>query len=197
MKWLSFLGVFFGLIMPFSVHATTTPTDVIKTHVTQLLEVLRNPDLQGENGKKIKEQKVEETADTLFDFVELSKRSLGQNWNKLAMDQRKEFVPLYKSLLKSAYSGRITGYSDERIVFGKEIPLTDKTAEVQTTLETKTQDISICYRLIQKENQWKVYDVVIEGVSLINNYRSQFREVLGNGSPEDLIETLRKKVQQQ
>ena len=140
------------------------------------------------------EEKVRVASEALFDFVELSKRSLGQNWNRFSSEQRREFVPLYKSLLQNAYSGRITSYTDEKVVFGKEIALSEKTVEVQTTLMTKKADISINYRLIQNDDPWKVYDVVIEGVSLINNYRAQFREILGNNSPEALLEILRKKI---
>jgi phospholipid transport system substrate-binding protein len=85
-------------------------------------------------------------------------------------------------------------YSDEKVLFSKENTLTEKTTEVQTTIVTKKADIPIYYRVILKEGEWKVYDVVIEGVSLISNYRTQFREILTNKSPEHLLDTLRKKV---
>lgn len=194
-KWLGRLVASAILAVPLAAAYAGVPFDIVKAHISQVLEVLGDQALTGEGGKKIKEEKVRATSEDLFDFVELSKRSLGQNWNRFSPEQRQAFVPLYKLLLQNAYSGRITSYTDEKIVFGKEIALSEKTVEVQTTLVTKTADISINYRLIENDNQWKVYDVVIEGVSLINNYRSQFREILGNNSPEKLLETLRNKVE--
>jgi phospholipid transport system substrate-binding protein len=130
----------------------------------------------------------------MFDYTELSRRTLGQDWKKLNPAQQNEFTDLYKSLLEDAYADKIINYTDEKVAFSKENQLSEKTFEVQTTILTKKADIPIYYRVIQKDGQWKVYDVVIEGVSLINNYRNQFREILMNKSPEVLIDTLKKKV---
>jgi phospholipid transport system substrate-binding protein len=130
----------------------------------------------------------------MFDYSELSRRTLGQDWKKLNPAQQNEFADLYKSLLEDAYADKIINYTDEKVAFSKENQLSEKTFEVQTTVLTKKADIPIYYRVIQKDGEWKVYDVVIEGVSLINNYRNQFREILMNKSPEVLIDTLRKKV---
>jgi phospholipid transport system substrate-binding protein len=126
--------------------------------------------------------------------VELSKRTLGLNWNKFSPEQRKEFVELFKAILKDAYVDKITAYTNEQVNFTKEVPLSGTTIEVQSIVVSKGGETPISYRVINKENNWKVYDVVIEGVSLISNYRTQFREILGNNPPEKLIETLRKKV---
>ena len=158
------------------------------------MNVLRNPALKGEAGKKAKKEKISSISQEMFDFTELSKRSLGQNWSKLSPEQQKEFTELYKSLLEDTYADKITTYTDEKLIFGKEIPLSDQTVEVRTTVVTQTSNIPINYRLIEENGRWKVYDVVIEGVSLISNYRSQFREILATKTPEALLETLRKKV---
>jgi len=101
---------------------------------------------------------------------------------------------LYESLLEDTYADKIMAYTDEKIVFSKEVALTEKTVEVQSTVLRKSGEVPIYYRVIAKDGSWRVYDVVIEGVSLINNYRSQFREILANKPPESLLETLRKKV---
>ena len=170
------------------------PLDVVKANVNSVLDLLRDPKLKGDAGRKVKEQKIQAAADKLFDFVELSKRTLGVNWNKFTTEQRKEFVELYKAVLKDAYVDKITAYTDEKVNFTKEVPLAENTVEVQSTVVTKTAEIPIYYRVIKRENDWKVYDVVIEGVSLIANYRSQFREILANNPPEKLLDTLRKKV---
>ena len=101
---------------------------------------------------------------------------------------------MYRSILEETYVERITTYSDERISFVKEVPLSDTTAEVQTSVLAKGGEVAINYRLIRKDGEWRVYDVVVEGVSLIANYRSQFREILSGGSPQALLNSLEQKV---
>jgi phospholipid transport system substrate-binding protein len=170
------------------------PLDTVKTNVNGLLDVLRDPKLQGESGKKVKAAKIEAAADKLFDYVELSKRTLGLNWNKFSIDQRKEFVELYRTILKDAYVDKITSYTNEQINFTKEVSLSETTVEVQSVIVSKGGQTPIHYRVMGKGTDWKVYDVVIEGVSLISNYSTQFREILANNPPGKVIETLRTKV---
>ena len=183
---------FILLMAPFCVIAGPA-LDSVKTNVSAVLEVLKDPKLKGPSGKKAKEQKIEVIADKMFDYVELSKRTLGLNWNKFTVDQRKEFVELFKSMLRDTYIDRITAYTNEKINFTKESPLTENTVEVQTVVVSASAQTPINYRLMKKNNEWKIYDVVIEGVSLVSNYRTQFRDILGNNPPQTLIDTLRKK----
>ena len=171
------------------------PLDTVKTQVMGVIDILRDPSLKGEAGKKAKRDRVRAASDKMFDFTELSKRTLGQNWNKLSTEQRKDFVDLYKNLLSDTYEERIMAYSDEKVNFTKEVPLTEKTVEVQSAVVTKTAETPIFYRMIKKETgEWRVYDVVIEGVSLVSNYRTQFREIMANNPPEALLDALRKKT---
>jgi len=188
-------GMALPLLLALSLSAFAgVPLDTVKTNVDGVLEVLRDPKLQGEAGKKVKAQKIEAASDKMFDFVELSKRTLGLSWNKFTQEQRKEFVRLFKSILTDAYMDRITAYTDEQVNFTKEVPLSEDTVEVRSVVIGKQGNVPIDYRVIKEDNQWKVYDVVIEGVSLIGNYRSQFREILGSNPPETLLDTLRKKA---
>jgi phospholipid transport system substrate-binding protein len=192
-RWFFRLMLAVMLMLPIYAFAGA-PLDTVKTNVNSVLDILGDPKLKGEAGKKVKEQRVEAAADKLFDYVELSKRTLGLNWNKFSQEQRKEFVGLFKTILKDAYVDKITAYTNERVNFTREVPLSETTMEVQSTVVSKGGETPIFYRVMKKENSWKVYDVVIEGVSLVNNYRTQFREILGNNPPETLLETLRKKV---
>ena len=192
-KWPAGLMLLILFMAPFPAFAGV-PLDTVKANVNGVLDVLRDPKLQGESGKKVKKQRITAAAEKLFDFVELSKRTLGLNWNKFTPDQRKEFVELFKTILKDAYVEKITAYTNEQVNFTKELPLSGDTMEVQSSVVTKSGETPIYYRVIKKDNEWKVYDVVIEGVSLIGNYRTQFREILGNNPPETLLQTLRKKV---
>lgn len=168
--------------------------DTVKTNANVVLDVLRDPKLKGESGKKVKEQKIEAAADKLFDYVELSKRTLGLNWNKFSMDQRKEFVDLFKALLRNTYVDKITAYTNQKVTFTKEVSLSENTMEVQSVVVSSSAQTPINYRVIKKDDEWKVYDVVIEGVSLVSNYRTQFRETLANNPPQTLIDTLRKRT---
>jgi phospholipid transport system substrate-binding protein len=181
------------LIFPLSAFAGM-PLETVKGHLDKVLDVLRDPSLKAESAKKTKKDRIRAISEKMFDFTELSKRTLAQNWRKFNPEQQKEFVDLYTSLLEDAYANKIMAYTDEKIVFSKETPLTEKTVEVQSTVMRKNGDVPIYYRVILKDGVWRVYDIVIEGVSLINNYRSQFREVLSNKPPESLLEILRKKV---
>src|SRR4030043_772756 len=170
------------------------PLETVKGYADKVLDVLRDPALKAEAAKKTKKDKLRAISEKMFDFTELSKRTLAQNWSKFNPEQQKEVVECYTSLLEDAYANRIMAYTDEKIVFSKEVALTEKTVEVRSTVLRTKGDIPIYYRVIMKDGSWRVYDVVIEGVSLINNYRSQFREILANKPPESLLETLRKKV---
>lgn len=184
------------LILPLSAYSGV-PLETVKGYVNRVLDALRDSALRGEPGRKIKKEKIHAISEEMFDFTELSKRSLGQAWSKMTPDQQKEFIQLYRLLLEETYADKITSYTDEKLVFGKEITLSERTVEVQTTIFTKTSEVPMNYRVIEEKGHWKVYDVVVEGVSLISNYRSQFREILANKSPEALLDVLRKKVKAQ
>jgi phospholipid transport system substrate-binding protein len=180
-------------LSPVSAFAAS-PLEAIKPQVDRALEVLRDPALKAESAKAAKEKKIWAILDSVFDYTELSKRTLAQNWKKLSPDQQKEFISLFGKLLGSVYMDRIIAYKDEKVVFGKVTQISDKTAEVQSEVVQSSKSIPIHYRMILKEGGWKVYDVVIEGVSLVQNYRTQFREILTNKTPEDLLKTLREKT---
>jgi phospholipid transport system substrate-binding protein len=170
------------------------PLETVKGHVDKVIDVLRDSSLRGGSREKAKKDRIRTISDRMFDFTELSRRTLGQNWSRFNSEQQREFIALYKSVLEDAYVDKIVSYTDEKIIYGKENPLSEKTVEVQTTILTKKADIPIFYRVILKGGEWRVYDVIIEGVSLVSNYRSQFSQILANKSPEGLLDTLRKKT---
>jgi phospholipid transport system substrate-binding protein len=192
-KRLAIITVILCLAFPLAAFAGAA-LDAVKGNVDKVLDVLRDPSLKSESSKQIKKNKIRAIGDNMFDFTELSKRTLAVNWSKFTPEQQKEFISLYKDLLADTYADKIVAYTDEKIVFTKEVSLTEKTIEVQSTVIRKTQEIPIYYRVIKENGSWLVYDVVIEGVSLVNNYRTQFREILSNKPPTSLIETLKKKL---
>lgn len=173
------------------------PLDTVQTNVNKVLDVLRDPKLKDESAKGIKKEKIEAIYEQMFDEVELSMRTLGKNWTKLNPAQQQEVVRLYGQILEKAYIDKILSYTNEKIVFSKENMLSTNQAEVQTKVITSKNEILIFYRVILKGGIWKVYDVVVENVSLVQNYRSQFNSILAKNTPDQLLEILRKKVKEQ
>ena len=173
------------------------PLDAVKINADQVLDILRDPKLKSASAKEIKKDKLRVIYVNMFDEVELSRRSLGMNWNKLNAAQRQEFVKLFEQVLEKAYADKILAYTNEKIEFTKESMVSSNLAEVRTKVITASKEIPINYRVISKNGAWKVYDVVIENVSLVQNYRTQFNDILAKNSSEQLLEILRKKVKAQ
>lgn len=169
-------------------------TDGMQAFVNKVLAVLRDPAYKAERSKTAQRKKLSELSDTIFDWVELSRRTLAINWNKLDVNQRSDFVGLYKQLLEKTYMDRIQDYKDEKVEFTGETKLDENQVEVQTLVRAPDKNIPINYRLINRTGQWRIYDVVVEGVSLVQNYRSQFNNILSSKAPKDMIDDLRQKV---
>ena len=192
MRQFMVLGILMLFLFALPVHAGV-PLDTVQTKVNQVLDVLRDKNLTEEMQK----EKLRTLYGQMFDESELSKRTLGANWRKLNPAQQQEFTHLYRQVLEKTYIDKILAYTNEKIVFSREITLSDDQAEVQTKIITSSREIPISYRVILKDGAWKVYDVVVENVSLSQNYRSQFNSILANNTPDQMLEILRKKVKGQ
>jgi len=171
-----------------------TPKETVEAGVNNLLKTL------GDSAFKAKPEDerisiIGAEIEKVFDFKELSRRTLGRDWKKMKPEQQKEFVQLFRELLQGVYADRLLAYSDQKIIFGKETMLKKGRAEVQSYLQTSdSKKIPLFYRLTDKSGSWKVYDVIIEGVSMVKNYRTQFRQILAKDSPDKLLQVLRDKV---
>jgi phospholipid transport system substrate-binding protein len=190
------------LLVPMAQAAAAgEPQDVIKAPMDEALALLRDPQYQGDDPQKKAEQREKFWALILpaFDFDELSKRTLARNWKKFDARQQAEFAEVFSQLLGNIYVDRIQGgYNDETVEFGDQIlhesrPL----AVVKTFIVSSRNRIPVDYSMIQKGDDWRIYDVKVEGVSLVKNYRSQFKEILSKDSPDQLIERLKEKVAEQ
>jgi phospholipid transport system substrate-binding protein len=181
------------LVIPLQSYAAT-PKETVETGVNKLLATLSDPAFKA----KAKDEQIAQIGkeiETVFDFKELSRRALGREWKKMKPEQQKEFVQLFKQLLQGVYADRLLAYSDQKIIFAKETMLKKGRAEVQSFLQTSDgKKIPLFYRLTDKSGSWKVYDVIIEGVSMVKNYRTQFRKILAKDSHEKLLDILRNKV---
>jgi phospholipid transport system substrate-binding protein len=181
------------IVMSFQAYAASAK-ETVETSVNKVTKTLSDPTFKA----KPKDAKITEIGNIIgevFDYTELSKRTLGREWKKMKPDQQKEFIELFKELLQGVYADRVLAYTDEKIVFDKEIELKKGRAEVQSNIVLSDgTKVPIFYRLTNKNGQWKTYDLIIEGVSLVKNYRSQFKEIISKDSPEKLLEIMRNKA---
>jgi len=168
------------------------PTDRIRGAIDRGLAIVTRPDLQGDARKAERRELLRRELFPYFHFEEMSRRSLGVHWKGRTPEERKEFLSVFREVLENSYAGKIEGYRGEKFVFGKEA-LDLPYAEVRTKIVTSQgEQFAVNYRLLQDEGGWRVYDVVIEGVSLVNNYRSQFAEMLGKYPFGEMMDRLRK-----
>jgi len=195
-RQIALVSILMFLLSSVPAHAGV-PLDTVRVEVNKVLDVLRDPALKPESAKEIKKERLRSIYNDMFNEVELSRRTLGRNWSMLNPDQQKEFIHLFEQVLEKAYIDKILSYTNEKVVYAKEAPLSENQVEVQTRIVTSSKEISISYRMILKDGTWKVYDVVVENVSLVLNYRTQFNGILAKNSPEQLLEILRKKVKEQ
>jgi phospholipid transport system substrate-binding protein len=181
------------MMMPFQGYAAT-PKETVEGGVNNVIATLGDPDFKAK-AKDAQIAQIGDEIDAIFDFKELSRRTLGREWKKMKPEQQKEFVQLFRELLQGVYADRLLAYSDQKIIFGRETMLKKGRAEVQSFLQTADgAKIPLFYRLTDKSGSWKVYDVIIEGVSMVKNYRTQFRKILSKGSTDKLLKILRDKV---
>jgi len=182
----------FLIVIPLQSYAAT-PKETVETGVNKVLKTLSDPAFKA----KSKDQQIATISteiESVFDFEELSKRTLGREWKNFNAEQQTEFVKLFKELLQGVYADRLLAYSDQKVIYDKELMLKEGRAEVQSYLQTSDGNkIPLFYRMTNTSGSWKVYDIVIEGVSMVKNYRTQFRDILSNGSPDKLLEILREK----
>lgn len=169
------------------------PTDQLKSALDRVVKVVENPSLKGDDRVAERRIAVRKIADDLFDFNEIARRALARHWQPLTDKQRAEFVSLFSDLLERSYISRIEQYGGEKIQYVGE-RVDGDTASVATRIVTKNgTEVPIDYRLLKKGDRWPVYDVNVEGVSLVSNYRTQFNKIIQTGSFADLIQKLKAK----
>jgi phospholipid transport system substrate-binding protein len=169
------------------------PTDQIKATVDKAQLVLRDPRLKPATKQSERREQLKQVLFSRFNFAEMAKRSLGPNWARRTPQEQEEFVRLFTEVLERAYADIIESYIDEKIVYLAE-KVDSGYADVNSKIVTnKGEEYSINYRAQLVGNEWKVYDVVAENISLVNNYRSQFNRVIAKSSYEELVRRLKDK----
>jgi phospholipid transport system substrate-binding protein len=167
-------------------------TDAMKGTIDEVLRIVADKDLKQPAKHNERRQMLETVVGERFDYHEMSRRALGAPWNNLSDKEKAEFVSLFQTLLVNTYADKIESYTGQGVHYVHERTEKDY-AEVRTKVLTGKTDIPLDYRLLHKDSTWRVYDVVVDGVSLVNNYRGQFTKILRTSSYADLVDQLRKK----
>jgi phospholipid transport system substrate-binding protein len=169
------------------------PTDQLRTQIERVLKTVEDAELKRPGKANERRENIRRIASETFDFTEMSKRALARHWQARTPAEREEFVKLFADLLERAYVSKIENYGGEKIAYNGDT-VDGELALVRTKIVTKQgTDIPVDYRMLKRSDRWVVYDVVIEGVSLINNYRTQFNKIIQTSSYESLVDRMKTK----
>lgn len=188
-------GVFLFLILGIAVSGWAgEPMDRIKQTTNTILSIVSDPTLKVPSKAEERRKQIRNAVDQRFDWEEMARRSLARHWAQRTDEEKKEFMGLFGDLLERTYLDKIEGYSGEKVQYEGDTVEGDYAVVRIKIITKKNVDIPVEYRLQKKGNNWLVYDVSIEGVSLVNNYRTQFNSIMVGSSYADLVKRLKAKV---
>ena len=194
-----FLFVLFAVaVQPANVRASSPAQLALETSITRILSSIKNPDYVNPATRRPLRQQIEDEVLHIFDFKEFSSRTVGPRWSTFTPAQQQQFSDAFAELLLNTYLSKIDGYNGEQVVYTGEVssPKGDRT-EVRTVITMKdSKKVPVAYRMLPKDGTWFVYDVLIENISLVKNYRTQFQDILNSGSPDQLIAKVKAKAQE-
>jgi len=171
--------------------AFATPTDDLKRTVDEVVRSIADKEMKKKEAER--RQALKKTISTIFDYSEMAKRSMGKHWNQRTAAEKKHFTELFATLLENSYASKIESYNNEKIVYIRETVDGDY-SEIKSKVVTAARDeFTLDYRLFKQNGKWMVYDVVIEGVSLVSNYRSQFNKIITANGYDRLVKKLQSK----
>lgn len=174
--------------------AFANPTNDVKKTVEEVVRIVGDKEMKKNAPKR--RQALKKAIGSIFDYPEMAKRSLGKHWNVRTAAEKKQFAELFATLLENSYAGKIESYNNEKIVYIKELVDEDH-AEIKSKVVTAARDeFTLDYRLFNQNGKWMVYDVVIEGVSLVSNYRSQFNKIITANGYDKLVNKLQTKSEE-
>ncbi len=195
--WPYFGSLFSGvlLILIFAVPCFAgVPTDGIKKTTDRILVIVSDPALKGPENKDKRGQLIRKAVDERFNWEAMTKRSLARHWRKRTEAEKKEFISLFGKLLERTYLDKVGSYSGEKVIYVGET-IDGRYGTVTAKILTHSQtEVEVRYRLKELNGDWRVYDISVEGVSLVNNYRKQFNSIILRSSYDELVQKLRKKV---
>jgi phospholipid transport system substrate-binding protein len=193
MKCMTSVALALALIGGATAASAGAPTDQLKGATDRVLKLLQDPELKKPEKTTERRKQIRAVANEIFDWQETGKRALGRHWQTCKPQEREEFSPLFADLIERSYVGKIEAYSGEKIVYAGDTVEGDQ-ATVRTKLITKSNtEIPIDYRMLKAGDRWRGYDVVIEGVSLVGNYRTQFNRIIQQSNCGELVKKLKTK----
>ncbi len=177
------------------VSQASSPMDDLKAPIEQVVGILRDPQYKNPNMRQQQRDRIAQITNQVFDYKIMSRLALGFNWKSFSPQQQVEFVKVFGDLLNNTYIEKVQGEykGDETVQFLSQDMIASGKAIVKTQILRKPTNIPVVYAMLQDGGKWRIYDVSIEGISLIKNYRSQFDQILEKSSPAQLIERVKKK----
>ncbi|SDF15334.1 Tgt2/MlaC family protein [Desulfovibrio legallii] len=178
--------------------AATPARQTLETSISRILNCIKNPDYVNPATRGPLRQQIEDEVLHVFDFGEFSSRTVGPRWRAFTPEQQRRFSDAFADLLINTYLNKIDGYNGEQVLYtGETVSPDGKRVEIQTSITMKDgKKVPVAYRMLPKRNSWFVYDVLIENLSLVKNYRTQFQDILNSASPDQLIEKIRAKTRE-
>jgi phospholipid transport system substrate-binding protein len=170
----------------------SAPGEQLKATIDRVMEILKDPKLQGDAKKTERREKLRQVVLPRFDFAEMAKRALGNNWNRYP-DKQGEFVTAFTQLLEETYAVQIESANGDKVLYLNERTDKDYSEVATKVISPKGEETSMTYKLHPVDSDWKVYDIVVENISIVNNYRAQFNRVLSNTSLDELIKRMKEK----
>ena len=180
----------------FAAAAGPGPRQTLETAITRVLDEIKNPDWVNPATRGPLRQRIEDEVYHVFDFGEFSSRTVGPRWRSFTPEQKQRFSDAFARLLLNTYLNKVTGYNGEQVAYTGEMAQPDgKRVEVRTIITMKDgRKTPVNYRMLPKDGAWRVYDVIIENISLVKNYRTQFQDILNSATPDELIARVAEKA---
>lgn len=181
-----------------------TPAEKLDSYLQKVFQIFQDYDsasISQEEQLELK-QRLSDVAGEIFEYSVMARMSLARHWQELSAEQQQEFVRVFRQLLEANYFDKvltyleeIARYTPENVAITDEIVFTERKAEVQTSIAYEGKTVPVNYRFVKLKAGWQIYDISVEGVSLVQNYRSQFGEALAGSTPQELLDRLRAKVE--
>lgn len=188
LRSLCIFALVLGLAAPCLAQSPAQARQTLETAVNRILDAIRNPDYVNPNTRAPLRRQIEDEVYHIFDFGEFSSRTVGPRWRSFSAEQKKAFSNAFADLLLNTYLNKITGYNGETVAYtGETVSPDGDKVEVRTVITMKDgKKTPVNYRMLYKGGSWRVYDVIIENISLVKNYRTQFQDILNSASPQEL-----------
>ena len=198
--WMGVGVLLSGLLVVSAVRTVRAgePQEKVRETIDAVLAVLQDTSLQGPENAGKRREKMRQAVFQRFGFDEMAQRSLAQYWSKRTPAEKKEFITLFSELLERSYISKIESYTGEQTIRYMNETIDKDYASVRTEIVVKRDaNVEVEYKLLRRDGNWQIYDIVIEGVSLVNNYRTQFHNIVSQESYEALVKKLKVKLEQE